>query len=191
MKNIWGLIEMLYILDVLVDTWVYTFVKLYNLNVYSLLNVNRTPVKLVKIKLNKSSISSRYYGSSHSVTYPITLQNVFLCYRENIRVQRLETYKAHSPFFSLLSRVTYLLITNRYPHSRLYLGREFCRKKGREQIIHFSCEDQGKDNKLRELAISRLRQRLPRWPISAENCWKQPLNKPRVYISGVSTSNAQ
>ena len=52
--------EMLYILDVLVDTWVYTFVKLYNLNVYSLLNVNHNPVKLVKIKLNKSCISSRY-----------------------------------------------------------------------------------------------------------------------------------
>lgn len=64
---------MLYILDVLVDTWVYTFVKLYNLNAYNLLNVKCTSIKLVKIKLNKSSISSRYYGLSHSVTYPITL----------------------------------------------------------------------------------------------------------------------
>lgn len=182
---------MLYILDVLVDTWVYTFVKLYSLNVYSLLNVNRTPVKLVKIKLNKSIISSRHHGSSHSVTHP-SLHRMSSSATERISGYRGQIPTKHIPhFFSLLPPVTYLLITKRYPHSRIYLGREFCRKKGGEQIIRFSCEDQGKDNKLLALATSRLRQRLPRWPISAENCWKQPLNKPRVCIFGVSTSNAQ
>lgn len=209
MKNIWGLMEMLYILDVLVDTWVYTFVKLYNLNVYNLLNVNCTSIKLVKIKLNKSSISSRYHGLSHSVTYPITLQTVFLCYRENIGVQRLETYKAHFPL-SLAAFMCDLFIDHKQIQitqdftqeenfvkrrvenkSSIMLMRRILQKEGWRTNHLFAGEDHGKDNKLLELVTSRLWQRLPWWPISAEKCWKQSLNKLRVYISSVSTSNAQ
>ena len=115
---------MLYVLDVFVDTWVYTFVKLYNLNAYNLLNVKCTSIKLVKIKLNKSSISSRYYGLSHSVTYPITLQTVFLCYRENIGMQRLETYKAHFPF-SLTAFTCDLLID----HKQIHITQDFTQEE--------------------------------------------------------------